>query len=142
MRASAVRAAIFDAHTEATLDTKAGAGDGFVALKTPQEPASVSGRTVQVQLVAGPDKANENSDDTYWVTYRVSRFYEPSDDIEDRIASDNERLELPLSDASMIAREADIQTLTRGATSVAEGLAMIVARQDLAVLFRLDSALL
>ena len=141
MRASAVRAAIIAALEEAVLDTKAGRGDVFNVLRTAREPDAVSERVAQVRLLSGPDKSDHNTCDLFVVTYQVSRYYSPSGDIEDRIAADNERLYLPLAASALIAREPDIMDASASGTTVDENAGLIAARQDVTILFRLDSAL-
>lgn len=140
MRASAVRDAIIDAIEAATLDTKARSGDVIRVLRTAREPESVAERVAMVRLIQGPDKDEANTCDAFSVTYQVSIFYAPSDDIDDRIAADSERLYLPLwrlhTDAS-----GDILDATLGPLAVEENAGLVVARRDVQILFRLDSSL-
>lgn len=139
MRASAVRDAIIDAIEAATLDTKARSGDVIRVLRTAREPESVAERVAMVRLIAGPDKSAHNTCDAFEVTYQVSIFYSPSDDIEDRIASDVERLYASLYNLHTAA--ADILDCRPGVLSVSEDVGVVASRRDVTVLFRLDSSL-
>lgn len=141
MRAASVRAAIISAIEGCELDTKASRRDVFAVLSAAREPEQVRERVAMVRLLSGPDKTDSNTCDAFVVTYQIVRYYAPSDDIEDRMAADTERLYLALSAARLIAAEPDIMDVTLGPTSVDEG-ALIAARQDVTVLFRLDSSLL
>lgn len=140
MRASAVRDAIIDTIEAATLDTKARGSDVIRVLRHAREPESVAERVAMVRLIQGPDKDEANTCDAFSVTYQVSIFYAPSDDIDDRIAADSERLYLPLwrlhTDAS-----GDILDATLGPLAVEENAGLVVARRDVQILFRLDSSL-
>ena len=140
MRASAVRDAIIDAIEAATLDTKARGSDVIRVLRHAREPESVAERVAMVRLIQGPDKDEANTCDAFSVTYQVSIFYAPSDDIDDRIAADSERLYLPLWRLHTNA-SGDILDATLGPLAVEENAGLVVARRDVQILFRLDSSL-
>lgn len=140
MRASAVRDAIIDAIEAATLDTKARGSDVIRVLRHAREPESVAERVAMVRLIQGPDKDEANTCDAFSVTYQVSIFYAPSDDIDDRIAADSERLYLPLWRLHTNA-SGDIIDATLGPLAVEENAGLVVARRDVQILFRLDSSL-
>ena len=139
MRASAVRDAIIDVIEAAALDTKARAGDVIRVLRTAREPEAVTERCAMVRLISGPDKSAHNTCDAFEVTYQVSIFYQPSDDIEDRIASDVERLYADLY--SLHTANSDILDCRPGTLAVSEDVGMVAARRDVWVLYRLDSSL-
>lgn len=139
MRASAVRAAIINALEGATLDTKARAGDVLRVLRTAREPESVTERVAMVRLIQGPDKDESNTCDAFAVTYQVSVFYAPSDDIDDRIAADAEQLYAPIWNLHTTA--SDVLDTMPGPLAVEENAGLVVARRDVRVLFRLDSSL-
>lgn len=140
MRASAVRSEIIDAIEAETLDTKARAGDVVRVLRTAREPESVTERCAMVRLIQGPDRSDTNTCDAWAVTYQVSVFYAPSDDIDDRIAQDAERLAIPLE--SLHTAHSDVMTSDVGPLAVEENGGLVVARRDVRVLYRLDSSLL
>ncbi len=138
-RASDVRQAVIDAIEGATVDTKASSTDVFRVLRQTREPTSVQERVFMVRLIQGPDKTEENTCDAFVVTYQVVGFYSTSKDVEDRIASDNERLYHPLWN---LTSTTGIENSTVGPTYIEEGDNMIAARRDVAILYRLNSGLL
>lgn len=140
MRASAVRDAIIDAIEAATLDTKARGSDVIRVLRHAREPESVAERVAMVRLIGLPTKDDANTCDAFTVTYQVSVFYAPSDDIDDRIASDAERLFAPVWNLHTHV-SGDIIEVSPGDGVVEENAGLVVARRDVRVLYRLDSSL-
>jgi len=135
MRLRAVRAAIIQALESTTLDTKSGGGDKLVVLKTAREPERVTERTAMVRLLScGRD--DTNTCDAHFAVYQVSEFFSPSDDIDDRIADDQERQHDPLWTLQTIAP--DILSSEPGDVFVQEDQGRIVARRDIRVIYRRD----
>lgn len=133
MRCSSVRAAIGTAVSTATADRKPGAGAGLRMLKDAVEPDSAQEGVFMVRLMSwGRD--DTNTCDAFWVVYQLVRFYTPSDDVDDRIASDSERIHDPLWSLSTIA--ADVLECQPGDVFVEEALGRITARQDVRTIYR------
>jgi hypothetical protein len=133
MRASAVRAAIITAIEGEALDSKVGPGDKIKVLRQAREPESVTERIAMVRLLSlGRDDAN--TCDAHHATYQVSIFYAPSPDIDDRVASDAERLHDPLWSLHDI--NADVMVSEPGDVSIEEDVGRIVSRRDVRVIYR------
>ncbi len=133
MRASEVREAIITAVAGSTSDSKAGAGDQLRVLRTAREPETVQDRVFMVRLMS-LSKDNTNTCDAHGAVYQIAVYYAPHPDVDDRIAADSERMHDPLWALSTIA--ADVMECQPGDVFVEEAEGRVVARRDVAVIYR------
>ena len=135
MRLSAVRAAIIARLESTALDTKAGPGDKPKVNRAARAGQAMPGRRPQVQLIScGRDSTN--TCDAHRARYQIVIPYEPSPDIDDRIAADAERHPDPLW--TLHEAEADILDVQVGDVFVESNDVSIAARRDVDVIYRRD----
>lgn len=135
MRLSAVRAAIITRLESTPLDTKAGPGDAVKVLRSAREPQNVTERCAMVRLIqTGRDTTN--TCDAHRARYQVAIYYQPSPDIDDRIAADAERHHDPLW--TLHELESDVLEVQVGDAYVEESEGRIAARRDVDVIYRRD----
>lgn len=117
---------------KAVVLTKHGPGDRFVVLAAAREPEQVIGRAVMIKLIGGgQDEANTCA---RFVTYQVVVFYEPSDDIDNRIADDSRLLDDGLW--TLQTAHADITEVAVSDFAVSEDAGRIATRRDVRVVYQ------